>query len=98
MNVGRDNFEEVRFEYFRDTTVALEAFRGDGIDWRTENSALNWATRYDFPARTEKRVILEEFPIRNSGGMQAFVFNTRRANSPTPGCAARSTMRSISRR
>ena len=84
VNVGRDNFEEIRYEYFRDTTVALEAFRGDGIDWRTENSALNWATRYDFPARTEKRVILEEFPIRNSGGMQAFVFNTRRAKFADP--------------
>ena len=67
VNVGRDNFDELRFEYFRDTTVALEAFKGDNIDWRTENRALNWATRYDFPARTEKRVILEEFPIRNSG-------------------------------
>jgi microcin C transport system substrate-binding protein len=78
INVGRDNFEEIRFEYFRDTTIALEALKGDNIDWRTENSALNWATRYDFPARTEKRVILEEFPIRNQGVMQAFVFNTRR--------------------
>ncbi len=79
INIGRDNFDEVRFEYFRDVTVALEAFKGDAIDWRTENSALNWATRYDFPARKEKRVILEEFPIRSQGGMQAFVFNTRRA-------------------
>ncbi len=75
---------KLRYEYFRDTTVALEAFRGDNIDWRTENSALNWATRYDFPARTEKRVILEEFPIRNSGGMQAFIFNTRRAKFSDP--------------
>jgi microcin C transport system substrate-binding protein len=79
LNVGRDNFDEVRFEYFRDSTVALEAFKGDQIDWRTENSALNWATRYDFPARNEKRVVLEEFPIRSSGGMQAFILNTRRA-------------------
>jgi microcin C transport system substrate-binding protein len=84
VNIGRDNFEEVRYEYFRDTTVALEAFKGDNIDWRTENSALNWATRYDFPARTEKRVLLDEFPIRNSGGMQAFVFNTRRAKFSDP--------------
>ena len=84
INVGRDNFEEVRFEYFRDVTIALEAFKGDSIDWRTENSALNWATRYDFPARTEKRVILEEFPIRNQGAMQAFVFNTRRAKFADP--------------
>ena len=84
VNVGRDNFDEVRFEYFRDTTVALEAFKGDSIDWRTENSALNWATRYDFPARTEKRVLLEEFPIRSSGVMQAFVFNTRRDKFSDP--------------
>ncbi len=84
VNIGRDNFDEVRYEYFRDTTVALEAFKGDNIDWRSENSALNWATRYDFPARNEKRVILEEFPIRNQGIMQAFVFNTRRAKFSDP--------------
>jgi microcin C transport system substrate-binding protein len=84
INIGRDNFDEIRFEYFRDVTVALEAFKGDAIDWRTENSALNWATRYDFPARNEKRVILEEFPIRNQGAMQAFVFNTRRAKFSDP--------------
>jgi microcin C transport system substrate-binding protein len=84
VNVGRDNFDELRFEYFRDGTVALEAFKGDNLDWRTENSALNWATRYDFPARTEKRVLLEEFPIRNIGVMQAFVFNTRRPKFQDP--------------
>jgi microcin C transport system substrate-binding protein len=78
VNVGRDNFDEVRFEYFRDSTVALEAFKGDQIDFRTENSALFWATRYDFPARSEGRVLLEEFPERSVGTMQAFVFNTRR--------------------
>jgi microcin C transport system substrate-binding protein len=84
VNIGRDNFDELRFEYFRDPTVALEAFKGDQIDWRTENSALNWATRYDFPARNDKRVILEEFPIRNMGVMQAFVFNTRRDKFKDP--------------
>jgi microcin C transport system substrate-binding protein len=84
VNVGRDNFDELRFEYFRDTTIALEAFKGDNIDWRTENSALNWATRYDFPARSEKRVLLEEFPVRSQGVMQAFVFNTRRSKFSDP--------------
>jgi microcin C transport system substrate-binding protein len=78
VNVGINNFDEIRFDYFRDNTVALEAFKGDQIDFRLENSALNWATRYDFPARNEKRVILEEFPVLNLGVMQAFVFNTRR--------------------
>jgi microcin C transport system substrate-binding protein len=84
VRVGRDNFDEVRYEYFRDTTVAVEAFKGDQIDWRTENSAINWATRYDFPARQEKRVLLEEFPERARGVMQAFVFNTRREKFKDP--------------
>ena len=78
VNIGRDNFDEIRFEYFRDATVAIEAFKADNVDWRTENSAKNWATAYDFPAVKDKRVILEEFPQRNRGIMQAFVFNTRR--------------------
>ena len=65
VNVGRDNFDELRYEYFRDSTVALEAFKADQIDWRTENSAKNWATAYDFPAVKDKRVVLEEFPIRS---------------------------------
>ena len=78
VNVGQNNFDELRYEYFRDSTVALEAFKADHIDWRTENSAKAWATSYDFPAAREKRVVLEEFEIRSSGVMQAFVFNTRR--------------------
>ena len=78
VNVGKNNFDEIRYEYFRDTTVALEAFKGDQVDWRTENGAKNWATAYDFPAVRDKRVVLEEFDIRSSGGMQAFVFNIRR--------------------
>jgi microcin C transport system substrate-binding protein len=84
VNIGRDNFDELRFEYFRDTTVALEAFKADTIDWRTENSAKNWATAYDFPAVSDKRVLLEEFPIRNVGVMQAFAFNIRRAKFQDP--------------
>jgi microcin C transport system substrate-binding protein len=78
VNIGRDNFDELRFEYFRDSTVALEAFKADQLDWRTENSAKSWATAYDFPAIKESRVLKEEFPIRSRGIMQAFAFNTRR--------------------
>jgi microcin C transport system substrate-binding protein len=77
-NIGVNNFDELRYDYFRDTTVALEAFKAGVIDWRTENSAKNWATAYDFPAVREKRVVIEEFPIRNIGTMQAFAFNIRR--------------------
>jgi microcin C transport system substrate-binding protein len=84
VNRGRNNFDELRFEYFRDTTVALEAFKGDAVDWRTENSAKDWATAYDFPAVTDKRVLLEEFPLNNVGVMQAFAVNVRRAKFQDP--------------
>ena len=77
-NIGRHNFDELRYEYFRDGTVAIEAFKGDQVDWRTENSAKNWATAYDFPAVKDGRVVLEEFPNRSSGVMQAFALNIRR--------------------
>lgn len=76
--IGINNFDELRFEFFRDNLVALEAFKADQADWIAENSAKQWATAYDFPAVTEKRVIKEEFPINDSGRMQAFAFNIRR--------------------
>jgi microcin C transport system substrate-binding protein len=84
VRVGQNNFDELRFVYFRDTTVALEAFKGDGVDWRDENSAKNWATAYDFPAVKEKRVVLEQFPIIDVGLMQAFAFNIRRDKFKDP--------------
>src|SRR5215813_2868211 len=84
VNNGRDNFNELRFEYFRDATVAIEEFYVDTNEWRTENSAKNWATAYDFPAARDKRVLLEEFPINSSGVMQAYVFNTRREKFRDP--------------
>lgn len=78
VRIGQNNFDELRFEYFRDNTVALEAFKADQADWIMENSAKQWATAYDFPAVNDKRVVKEEFPINDSGRMQAFVLNTRR--------------------
>ena len=84
VRTGRDNLDELRFAYFRDTTVALEAFKGDTVDWREENVAKNWATAYDFPAVKEKRVVLEQFPISDSGVMQAFAFNIRRDKFSDP--------------
>jgi microcin C transport system substrate-binding protein len=76
--IGQNNFDEMRFEFFRDNQVALEAFKADQADWISENSAKQWATAYDFPAVTDKRVVREEFPINDSGRMQAFAFNLRR--------------------
>jgi microcin C transport system substrate-binding protein len=78
VRIGENNFDEMRFEFFRDNLVALEAFKADQADWIAENSAKQWATAYDFPAVAEKRVVKEEFPINDSGRMQAFVLNLRR--------------------
>ncbi len=78
VNIGRNNFDEQRFEYFRDTTVGREAFKADQVDVINENSAKSWATGYDFPAVVDKRVVLEEFDINNIGRMQGFAFNLRR--------------------
>jgi microcin C transport system substrate-binding protein len=82
--VGTNNFGTIRYEYYRDSTVALEAFKGDQVDWRTENSAKNWATAYDFPAVRDKQVVLDKFRIRNVGVMQAFAFNIRRDKFKSP--------------
>jgi microcin C transport system substrate-binding protein len=78
VQIGLNNFDELRFEFFRDNLVALEAFKADQADWIAENSAKQWATAYDFPAVAEKRVLKEEFPIKDSGRMQGFVLNLRR--------------------
>jgi microcin C transport system substrate-binding protein len=78
VRIGQNNFDEMRFEYFRDNLVALEAFKADQADWIQENSAKQWATAYEFPAVVDKRVIKEEFPINDSGRMQGFVLNLRR--------------------
>src|SRR6476661_1333305 len=82
--IGTRNFQTIRYEFFRDSTVALEAFKGDQVDWRFENSAKEWADSYDFPAVRDKRVVREEFPTRNIGVMQAFAFNTRRDKFKDP--------------
>lgn len=82
--IGTNNFDELRFEFFRDNLVALEAFKADQADWIAENSAKQWATAYDFPAVAEKRVLKEEFPINDSGRMQAFAFNIRRDQFKDP--------------
>ncbi|MEX0591065.1 MAG: extracellular solute-binding protein [Xanthobacteraceae bacterium] len=78
VKIGQDNFAEIRYEYFRDDTVELEAFKADQYDFRVESSARSWATAYDFPARREGKVMLETFPERARGVMQAFVPNLRR--------------------
>ena len=78
VNVGRDNFDRVRHDYYRDGTVSVEAFKAGEYDFRAENSSKNWAAAYDFPAIEQGLVKKEEVPHDRSTGMQGFAFNTRR--------------------
>ncbi len=84
VNVGRYNFNTITHEYFRDSTVALEAFKADQFDLRAESSAKNWATAYDFKAVKRGDVITQVFKTKNAESMQAFVFNTRRKKFSDP--------------
>ena len=75
---GQYNFDHIRYDYYRDSTVALEAFKAGEYDFREENEAKKWATGYDFPALTEGRVKKAEIPHGRPAGMQAFAYNIRR--------------------
>jgi microcin C transport system substrate-binding protein len=76
---GLANFDTRRTEYFRDATVALEAFKAGQIDFREENIAKEWATAYDFPAVEKGLVRKELLHHRLPTGMQGFGMNTRHA-------------------
>ena len=76
---GTNNFDRVRVEYFRDSTVAMEAFKAGDYDLRSENISKNWATAYDFPAVQNGQVIKANFRHHLPTGIQGFAMNTRRA-------------------
>jgi microcin C transport system substrate-binding protein len=78
VRIGENNFDQIRYDFYRDETVALEAFKGDQFDWMREASANRWNTAYDFPAVKEGRVIKEKFPTLSIGRMQGYAFNLRR--------------------
>ncbi|MBL6945091.1 MAG: ABC transporter substrate-binding protein [Rhodospirillales bacterium] len=78
INVGRHNFDEISYDYYRDRTVQLEAFKAGAFDIRVENSSKNWATAYDVPAVRKGLLVKEDFKHKRSSGIQGFVFNTRR--------------------
>ncbi len=78
VNKGQNNFGTIRYDYYRDQTVALEAFKAHEYDFRSENSSKQWATGYDFPGLEQGRVVKELVRHQNPTGMQGFVFNTRR--------------------
>jgi microcin C transport system substrate-binding protein len=77
VNRGRHNFGVIRYDVYRDATVALEALKAGEYDLRQENIARNWATAYDIPALREGRLHKEDIPNEIPQGMQAFFYNLR---------------------
>ncbi len=78
VNVGKDNFDTMRYDYYRDATVQVEAFKAGEFDYRSENASKSWATAYDFPALDKGLVIKEEIKHNRGSGMQGYIYNTRR--------------------
>ena len=77
VNRGRLNFDYERYDYYRDQTVAFEAFKAGEYDIRRENEAKKWATQYTGSAVDAGYIIQEEIPHEIPPGMQSFVFNTQ---------------------
>lgn len=78
VNRGFYNFDQVVIDYYRDNTVALQAFKAGHFDYWLETSAKNWATAYDIEAVRDGRIIKDEITNHNPQGMQGFIFNIRR--------------------
>ncbi len=78
VNVGQNNFDRIRYEYFRDRTVAFEAFKNGTLNFHEEYTSRTWATGYDFPAIRDGRVKKEEIPNDAPAPIQGWYFNTRR--------------------
>jgi microcin C transport system substrate-binding protein len=78
VNRGRWNFDKIRFEYFRDRTAGMEAFKAGAYDFREEFTSKVWATEYDFPAIRDGRVKKEVLPDETPSGTQGLFLNTRR--------------------
>ena len=77
-NAGRHNFDQIRYDYYRDKNTAFEAFKKGLYDIRSETDPTRWARGYDFPAVNTRDVLKEEIPTSLPSGMNALVFNTRR--------------------
>ncbi|WP_436202428.1 extracellular solute-binding protein [Astrobacterium formosum] len=78
VNRGRWNFDTLRFDFYRDSNAAFEAFKKGLYDVRAELDPSRWKTAYDFPAVRDGRVLQEALPSGLPAGMLGFVFNTRR--------------------
>ena len=84
VNVGQNNFDRIRFEYYRDRQVAFEAFKAGAFSFREEFTSRVWARDYDFPAVRAGRVKQDSIPDETPSGTQGWWFNTRREKFRDP--------------
>lgn len=78
VNIGRNNFDRVRYEVFLDADASFEAFKSGVLEFRRENSASNWAQQYEFPAIQKGLVKRAEVEVEGPKQVQTFAFNLRR--------------------
>jgi len=78
VNRGFNNFQTMRYDFYRDRTISREAFKAGAIDIWTENSAKEWATAFDIPAVKTGDIVKKDFPNERVAPMQGFAFNLRK--------------------
>lgn len=78
VNLGRFNFDEIRYDYYHDVNILVEALKAQKYDFRQENIARNWATAYNVEAVKNGEIIKEKIPHLLPAPMQSFVFNLRK--------------------
>jgi microcin C transport system substrate-binding protein len=81
---GQNNFDTLRFEYYRDRDIGFEGFSAQSYLFREEFTSRFWATRYDFPAAKDGRVKRDEIPDDTPSGAQGWFINTRRQKFADP--------------
>lgn len=79
VNVGRFNFDAIKFVYYQSPEVAFEGFKAGEYQFRAENKARTWVTAYNFPAAADGMVKKESIANQNPVATQALVMNNRRA-------------------
>lgn len=81
---GKYNFDSITYDYYRDGTVAMEAFKAGEYDFREENSSKRWATSYTGKPFDDGRIIVKALEHENPTGMQAFILNNRKDKFSDP--------------
>jgi len=84
VSIGHNNFDTLRYEFYRDRDVGFEGFKAKIYLFREEFTSRTWATGYDFPAIRDGRVKRGEIPDDTPSGGQGWIFNTRRPKFANP--------------